>query len=290
LLKPGKTPHQNCGSSFSAAALRTYNKRGTVAARYCVIRNEASSLGANEAPPAIISAFMGDMLTRVIDDIAPPQDRSQNVRSGDESTRHRPTSLKSQKTTRIEIARRRFALPGAKFDSARGRFRVDRVFRHDLNAAGRRSHRRDHRRVARRAEEDKERRQCVLRSSQLGSQKSAKVRFEGNNYSMLWVREAKKRGLLNCVDARGLAQMMTKQSRELFANLGILSKEELEARYNVRVEAIHQGHADRVAHDRADRAIPRFCPSTRVPGDTREGRGAGEVGGNLGGGACRDGE
>jgi glutamine synthetase len=66
---------------------------------------------------------------------------------------------------------------------------------------------------------------------------SAKVRFEGNNYSDAWVREAKKRGLLNLRRTpEALAQMMTKQSRELFASLGILSKEELEARYNVRVE------------------------------------------------------
>jgi glutamine synthetase len=63
------------------------------------------------------------------------------------------------------------------------------------------------------------------------------VRFEGNNYSDAWVKDAAKRGLPNLRRTpEALGQLVTKQSRDLFAALGILSTEELESRYHVRVE------------------------------------------------------
>ena len=78
---------------------------------------------------------------------------------------------------------------------------------------------------------------AVLKVVRAAFQETAKVRFEGNNYSDAWVKEAKKRGLLNLRRTpEALAQMTTRTSRQLFSGLGVLSKEELEARYNVRVE------------------------------------------------------
>ncbi|HJU72190.1 MAG TPA: glutamine synthetase type III, partial [Gemmatimonadaceae bacterium] len=63
------------------------------------------------------------------------------------------------------------------------------------------------------------------------------VRFEGNNYAESWVKEAAKRGLPNHRRTpESLEQLVTKTSRDLFSSLGILSKEELESRYQVRVE------------------------------------------------------
>jgi len=63
------------------------------------------------------------------------------------------------------------------------------------------------------------------------------IRFEGNGYSEAWVKEAKKRGLLNLRRApEALAQMTTKPVKTLFTSLGILTAEELESRYHVRVE------------------------------------------------------
>src|ERR687895_320808 len=70
LLKPGKTPHQNIRFlAFLAAVLRGVHKHsGLLRAGVATSGNE-HRLGANEAPPAIISVFMGDMLTRLIEDI-----------------------------------------------------------------------------------------------------------------------------------------------------------------------------------------------------------------------------
>src|SRR4029077_4956767 len=63
------------------------------------------------------------------------------------------------------------------------------------------------------------------------------VRFEGNNYSEEWVKDAAKRGLPNFRRTpESLAQMVTKQSQKLLTSLGILSDEELHSRYHVRLE------------------------------------------------------
>src|SRR5690606_16463202 len=71
LLKPGKTPHQNLRFLvFLAAVLKAVHKHsGLLRAGIAVSGNE-HRLGANEAPPAIISAFLGAGLTQVIEDIA----------------------------------------------------------------------------------------------------------------------------------------------------------------------------------------------------------------------------
>ena len=63
------------------------------------------------------------------------------------------------------------------------------------------------------------------------------VRFEGNNYSDEWVKDAAKRGLLNLRRTpEALAQLVTKQSEKLLTSMNILSKDELESRYHVRLE------------------------------------------------------
>jgi glutamine synthetase len=66
---------------------------------------------------------------------------------------------------------------------------------------------------------------------------STPVRFEGNNYSAEWVKEAEKRGLLNLRRTpEALQQLETKESRKTLTSLGIFTNEELDSRYHVRLE------------------------------------------------------
>jgi glutamine synthetase len=63
------------------------------------------------------------------------------------------------------------------------------------------------------------------------------IRFEGNNYSDEWVKEAAKRGLLNLRKTpEALAQIVDKKSIEVLTQLGIFSEAEIHSRYHVRVE------------------------------------------------------
>jgi glutamine synthetase len=238
LLKPGRTPHQNLRFLlFLAAVLKgVYRHQGLLRAGIASSGNE-HRLGANEAPPAIISVFMGDMLTRVINDIVAG-------RTGSAGAQQAMITLGVAKLPEIakdNTDRNRtspFAFTGAKFEfravggSASIAFPVMILNAAVAEALGDLTD-------ALRAELKRTRNidNAVLKVVRGAFRQTTPIRFEGNNYSEDWVREAKRRGLLNLRRTpEALAQMTTKPARDLFAKLGILSKEELEARYNVRVE------------------------------------------------------
>jgi len=68
-------------------------------------------------------------------------------------------------------------------------------------------------------------------------EETAAVRFEGNNYSEEWVKEAEKRGLPNLRRTpEALKQLVSKPSRQLLTKLRIFTEEEIDSRYHVRLE------------------------------------------------------
>ena len=78
---------------------------------------------------------------------------------------------------------------------------------------------------------------AVLKVVSEAFKESAPVRFEGNNYAEEWIKEAKKRGLPNIRSTPdALKELISKQSRTLLTKLGVLTTEELDSRYQVRVE------------------------------------------------------
>jgi glutamine synthetase len=78
---------------------------------------------------------------------------------------------------------------------------------------------------------------AVLKVVREEFKESSPIRFEGNGYSQDWVHDAEKRGLLNLKRTpESLAPLVPQQTRALFSKLGILSKQELESRYHVRLE------------------------------------------------------
>ncbi|HUO51467.1 MAG TPA: glutamine synthetase type III, partial [Gemmatimonadaceae bacterium] len=238
LLKPGKTPHQNVRFLlFLAAVLKAVHKHaGLLRAGVATSGNE-HRLGANEAPPAIISVFMGDTLTRMINGIAAGK-------GGSTSAGQALLKLGVAKLPEIErdnTDRNRtspFAFTGAKFEfravggSASIGFPVMLLNTVVAEAIGELTAQ-----LRPLIKKSKSVDDAVFKVVREAFKETAAVRFEGNNYSDAWVREAEKRGLPNLRRTpEALAQMVTRQSRTLFEKLGILSKEELESRYHVRLE------------------------------------------------------
>jgi glutamine synthetase len=237
LLKPGKTPHQNIRFLvFLAAVLKAVHKHaGLLRAGIATTGNE-HRLGANEAPPAIISVFMGDMLTRMIEEIADGKSSG----TADEQMIKLGVS-KLPEIQRDNTDRNRtspFAFTGQKFEyRAVGSSQSIAFPITLLNAA-----------VAGAIEEitaelrdtlkkTKSVDDAVLKVVRAAFKESTPVRFEGNNYAEEWVKEAKKRGLPNIRSTpEALKELISKQSRTLLNKLGVLTKEELESRYHVRVE------------------------------------------------------
>lgn len=238
LLKPGKTPHQNIRFlAFLAAVLRGVHKHaGLLRAGIATSGNE-HRLGANEAPPAIISVFMGEMLTRVIEDIA-------SGKVAAKSAEQQLLSLGVNKLPEIEkdnTDRNRtspFAFTGNKFEfravggSQSIAFPVTLVNTVVADA------------ITEMVEEIKAEKKltksiddAVMKVVRKFFRETKNIRFEGNNYSEAWVVEAAKRGLPNLRRApEALKQLTTRRTKEVITSLGILTKEELESRYHVRVE------------------------------------------------------
>jgi glutamine synthetase len=237
LLKPGQTPHQNIRFIvFLAAVLKAVHKHaGLLRAGIGTSGNE-HRLGANEAPPAIISVFMGGMLTKVIDAIANGKTTASAEQEMIKLGVARLPEIEKDNTDRNRTSP--FAFTGNKFEfRAVGSSQSIAFPIVLLNAA-----------VAEaigeitkelRAELKKTRKvdDAVLKVVRPIFKDTSAVRFEGNNYSEEWVKEADKRGLLNLRRTpEALAQLMTKQSHKLLTSLGILSEEELHSRYHVRLE------------------------------------------------------
>lgn len=238
LLKPGKTPHENIRFLlFLAAVLRgVHRHQGILRAGIASSGNE-HRLGANEAPPAIMSVFMGELLTKVIEDIAAG-------RTGGKSAAQAMIKLgvaKLPEVAKDNTDRNRtspFAFTGAKFEfravgsSASTAFPVM-----ILNAVV--AEALDEIIVALKKElkTTKNVDDAVLKVVGVIFKETSAIRFEGNGYSEDWVTEATKRGLLNLRRSpEALAQLTTKPAQKLFSSLGILSTEELSARYVVRLE------------------------------------------------------
>jgi glutamine synthetase len=238
LLKPGQTPHQNVRFLvFLAAVLRAVHKHaGLLRAGIGTSGNE-HRLGANEAPPAIISVFMGYTLTRVIDDIA-------NGKTSAKSAEQAMIKLGVARLPEIErdnTDRNRtspFAFTGNKFEfRAVGSSQSIAFPVALLNVAVAEAIAEITASLKAELKKTKKVDDAVLKVVRPIFKETTPVRFEGNNYSAEWAKEAAKRKLLNLRRApEALAQLVTKQSRALLTSLGVLSDEELDSRYHVRLE------------------------------------------------------
>ncbi len=237
LLKPGKTPHQNLRFLvFLAAILKAVHRHAGLLRAGIASSGNEHRLGANEAPPAIISVFMGSMLTRVIESIAAGKTSANASQAMLKLGVARLPEIEKDNTDRNRTSP--FAFTGNKFEfravgsSASIAFPI--VL---LNAA-----------VAEALEEltgqirgsmkrGKSVDDVVLAVVREAFKESATIRFEGNNYSDEWVTEAAKRGLPNLRRSpEALEQLLSRQSRALLTKLGIFTKAELESRYHVRLE------------------------------------------------------
>jgi glutamine synthetase len=237
LLKPGKTPHQNIRFLvFLAAVLKgVHDHAGLLRAGIATSGNE-HRLGANEAPPAIISVFMGEFLTKVIDGIAdgkiPDSAKDAMINMGVD----RLPEITKDVTDRNRTSP--FAFTGNKFEfravgsSQSIAFPVMLVNAAVAGAIGRIIEM-----IKAEMKNTKNVEDAALKVVRKVFKETSAVRFEGNNYSDAWVKEAKKRGLLNLRRSpEALEQMMTKESRDLLTDLRIFTPEELESRYHVRLE------------------------------------------------------
>src|SRR5881275_1778761 len=234
LLTPGANPHDNMQFLvFCTAVIRAVNKwQGLLRASIASAGND-HRLGANEAPPAILSIFLGDMLTDIFEQIE---------KGGAKSTKHGGELdtgvLALPKLPRDAGDRNRtspFAFTGNKFEfravSANQSIALPNVA---LNVAVTESLDYIATELEKGLKEGKKLQAAVKALLVKLIKENRRIIFNGNNYSEEWTKEATKRGLLNhrtSVDAYGEA--MKPEVVQAFEKYGVLNERELRACYDV---------------------------------------------------------
>src|SRR5215510_13591054 len=237
LLGPGANPHDNMQFLvFCTAVIRAVNKwQGLLRACIASAGND-HRLGANEAPPAIISIFLGDMLTDIFEQIE---------KGGAKSTKHGGTLdtgvMSLPKLPRDAGDRNRtspFAFTGNKFEfravSSNQSIAYPNIA---LNVAVCESLDYMATELEKATKGGKSLEKAVAELLPKVIKENKRIIFNGNNYAKEWEKEAAKRGLLNMkntVDA--LPELISKDVVAAFTKYKVLNERELHSRYEIMLE------------------------------------------------------
>src|SRR4051794_25066434 len=241
LLSPGSDTHQNLQFLvFCSAVLRAVNKwQGLLRATIASAGND-HRLGANEAPPAIISIFLGDMLTDIFEQI-----EKGGARSTKQGGMLDTGVMALPKLPRDAGDRNRtspFAFTGNKFEfravSSNQSIGYPNIA---LNVAVTESLDFIASELEKAVKGGKKLEAAVAELLPKLIKENKRIIFNGNGYSGEWEKEAAKRGLLNLkntVDA--LPQLVSKDAVALFEKYKVLQGREVQARYEIMVETYNK--------------------------------------------------
>jgi glutamine synthetase len=195
-------------------------------------------LGANEAPPAIMSTFIGSELTKVLNEL----EEKGNIKVDKGDNMYMKLGIDKIPEIILDNTDRNrtspFAFTGNKFEF--------RAVGSDQNTAGPMTVlnliaadqlTEFHELVTKAMDAGEDKKIAIVRILRDYIEESKNIRFEGDGYSDEWVKEAEKRGLSNVKNTgRALDAFLTDDSVKLFEKFGIMSKLELEARNEIRYE------------------------------------------------------
>lgn len=241
LLSPGKTPKKNIQFlTFFITTIRAVYEHADLLRASIASASNDHRLGANEAPPAIVSVFIGSFLTQVLDDI------EEWVKKGKKLSPNEKTELKLNVIKIPEILldntdRNRtspFAFTGNKFEfRAVGSSANCSTAMMVLNTIVADQLVKFHEEVQSLVAKGMKKDDAIFQVLRKYIAESKNIRFEGNGYGDEWVKEAEKRGLSNVKSTpQALDFIMTQKAKELFAKNEILSERELDARYEIDLE------------------------------------------------------
>jgi glutamine synthetase len=238
LLDPGATPEQNLQFLiFLVSVLRAVYKYGGLLRMSIASAGNDHRLGANEAPPAIISLFLGERLCTVLDDI----EEGRKTKKAEDylidlGLSNLPSILRDN-TDRNRTSP--FAFTGEKFEfRALGSASSVSLANTVLSAAVAESIDILIEDINKEISSGVELDAAVLKVLQKFIKETKPIRFEGNNYSKEWEEEAERRGLPN-IKKTGYAldSLVDKENIHLLLSKGCFkTKEEIENRYNTKLE------------------------------------------------------
>jgi len=234
LLEPGENPESNARFLlFTAAVIEAVDRYALLLRSSTATAGNDHRLGANEAPPAIVSVFLGSQLMEIFDHIAEGK-ASSNI-AGGEKIKLGVTSLPSlPKDVSDRNRTSPFAFTGNKFEFRMvGSSQSIATPNTYLNVA-----------VAQvlsefadKLEKATDKNAAIQAIVKESYGKHRRVVFNGNNYSDEWVKEAERRGLPNVrATVDSLPVLIQKETIAIFETHKVLSGEEQESRYHIYLE------------------------------------------------------
>lgn len=241
LLSPGKTASENLQFiTFLVNVISAVHKHNGLLKAAIMSATNSHRLGANEAPPAIISTFLGTQVSAVLDKLEASRSDSairfnaKNVfkMSG---ISHIPALLRDNtdrnRTSAFAFTGNRFELRavGSSDNCAEAMIVLNTAVADEFTAF--------RERVDARIEAGVRKEKAIYEELKSMIRSSRAIRFDGNGYSEEWRAEAARRGL-DCETCapRVFDRYLDPSSVEMFARMGVLSKVELEARTEVKWE------------------------------------------------------
>ena len=237
LLEPGKTPEENLQFLvFLMASLMAVEKHGGLLRASIASAGNDHRLGANEAPPAIMSVFLGEMLSKILDQIESGKVKDVNEKSFLDMGISKLPKVSKDQTDRNRTSP--LAFTGNKFEfRAVGSSSSISIPVAVLNSAVAEALHELASRIETLTKKSKNFDASVIEVVKAAIRGTKKVRFEGNNYSEQWLNEAAARSLpiaRNTPEA--LKFWIDPKQNSCLTSLGILNEEEIESRYHICFE------------------------------------------------------
>lgn len=240
LLKPGKNPKQNLQFlAFFVCAIKAVHDYGDILRSSMASPGNDLRLGTGEAPPAIMSVFVGEELTRKLDEI------EQKIKGGkmtpEEKTEIKLNIGKIPQLLVDNTDRNRtspFAFTGNKFEiRSVGSTQNCSSVMIAINTMMAKVLKEFKKEVDKKVDGGLKKDEAIFEIMRKYIIASKKIRFDGDGYSKEWEVEAKKRGLSNVPkSAYAFKEKISETSLKLFKEMKVMSQNELEARYNINLE------------------------------------------------------
>lgn len=233
LLEPGKTPHENAQFLiFLCAVIKAVDEYADLLRLAGANVGNDHRLGANEAPPAIISIFLGDELTKILEQIALGESGSSNelekLKVGvttlpalpQDSTDRNRTSPFAFTGNKFE-----FRMVGSSASIASPNFFLNTIVSEILGQFADR--------LEKASDFDAEV-NAIIKDV---ATENGKVIFNGNGYSDTWVKEAEKRGLPNIRSyVEAIASLKAEKNMSVMEKHKVFSRSEMNSRYEISLE------------------------------------------------------
>lgn len=269
MLDPGKTPHENTQFLLVLTCiLRAVNMHADLLRESAADPGNDHRLGANEAPPAIISIFLGEQLEDVLDQLISTGEATHSIKGGKLETGVRTLpELSKDATDRNRTSP--FAFTGNKFEfrmvGSRDSIASPNIVLNTIVAESFA----DACDVLEKADDFDLAVHDLIKKYATENQR---IVFNGDGYSEAWVEEAERRGLPNIRSmVEAIPAMVTDTAINLFERFGVFTKAELESRAEIQYETYAKAiniEARTMIDMASKQFMPAFIKYTKTLADT----------------------